>query len=187
MGSTRAAVAVGLGVGNALRARGNLALSGDQRAIAAFMRRSARWSSPRRVRVAKKLQADLTRTLAQKARQCSRRGKGPSNRLLVREAKLKLKLGALVALEVEAKKNPNQQLVAGDPQSVPFRADRDPEADEDQADDVLDPPEFSALDLDDRVLGLPVPMLLGALVLGVIVLAASRHATPTPRQSRSTA
>ena len=41
-----AAVAVGLGVGNALRARGNLALSGDQRAIAAFMRRSADQGRP---------------------------------------------------------------------------------------------------------------------------------------------
>jgi len=167
-----AGVGASLLVANGLRRKGDQALRGEQQAIAAFLRRSARWSAAKRERMAVKLHRELQAVQAAKKGQQQRRKKGARNRTLVREAKLKLKIAALVALEIGAHKAPHERLIADDPATVPAQTAADPTANTDSPDDDSDPPEFALLDMDQQVAGVPLPFLAaGGLLVGGLALA----------------
>jgi len=186
-GGIIAGVAVGLNIGNALRKKGNLALQGDEAAIKGFMRRSAKWSKAKRKRRATKLLRRLKKVEAKIRRQCKRRKRGPTNRALVRKAKLQLKLIALTALEIGAKKHPKQPAVRNEPDTSPEVTETDPAANVDRPDDLADTPEFSFLSMESKVGGIPAPMLLAGGVVGfgllaVLVLSGGRRQNPRARR-----
>lgn len=134
IGAGVAAVGAGVSIAAKLRQRGSLALAGDERAVADFARKAARWSSAKRARVASKLAGIVKKdqaTLRKKKR-------GKHLPLKKKIAIGKLKLGVLVGLEANAKLDKSVPLVKGDTASVPVVADADPAANVDSSTDLSD-------------------------------------------------
>lgn len=125
--SAGAAVAVALKVAGLIRHRGDLVLSGDPKAIAGFLRRSARWNAAKRKRVAVKLHKQFQRLQKRASRRSGRRGK-IGDTLAVHIKANKMKISALVALEVESRKDHRTPVVADDAATIPSRVESDPSA-----------------------------------------------------------
>lgn len=111
-------VAVGLRIGAKLKTRGAQALQGDERAVAGYAQRAARWSSGRRARAAKRLLARYKRL----ERRRSARGQAQA-------ALAKMKLATLYGLEANARKSQTQPLVRGQQDTAPELVAQDPSAD----------------------------------------------------------
>lgn len=112
-------------VAQTLRKRGDRALTGDAKAIAGFMRRSARWNSQKRERVALRLKKQLDR-LTNRANR--RKGKKQSDTNLIKIKLHQMKIAALVAQEGESRLKGGQPLVAGEADTSPDVVGADPHA-----------------------------------------------------------
>lgn len=102
-------------LGAAIQRGDTLALAGDKRAIAGWIKKMSRWSPAKRKREAARLNHALEKLVAQCKATWTKRGKVP-DALLVRIAKTRLKAAAIVAVfERSRKSNPKKPLVHGDP------------------------------------------------------------------------
>ena len=123
-----AGLGAGLAVAAKLKQRGSRALAGDERAVAGFAKRAARWSSAKRARIASRLHRKITRK--RDRRETVRRKKDL--------ALLRMKLGVLYGLEHGARKHKRQRLIADDAATVPEIVEANPLSSLDQGEEALD-------------------------------------------------
>lgn len=151
--------ALGLQVVAGLTKKGNLALAGDAKAIAGFVRRSARWSEKKRERKAAQIAKKLERYTGKRAKRKGKDRRIP-RRLKVRIAKLKLQAAALVGVWQESGKiDSDVPLIQGDPSTAMSVVELDPTADLDTPDD--DSPEGWL----PTIGGIPGGFVVGGLLL----------------------
>lgn len=179
--------AAGLKIAGALRRKGDLALQGDDRAIAGWVRRMARWSKTKRARRATQIRG----TLARLEEKCRRKGGGRGTRLQVQLARTRLKAAALVGVYAEARKEKRRRapLVEGDPRTAADVTETDPSASVDTAaDDIAPNAEADGAASFSDVPGYVVVggALAVALVIAAIFLGTSGGApAPAPRRERA--
>jgi hypothetical protein len=118
-------VAVGLRIGAKLKTRGVQALQGDERAVAKYAQRAARWSSGRRARAARRLLARYKRLEGRRS------ARGQAQAALAR-----MKMAALYGIEANARKSRVQPVIRGERDTAPELVAQNPSADVSQPSDA---------------------------------------------------
>lgn len=173
-----------------VRGRGDKILTGDAKAIAGFIRRAGRWNAEKRKRVAVRLHKQLERLQkhaarkggaefagreeraerkeARQERRAERHGKHGrvSDTLAIHIRAHQMKIAALVALEVESRKDRHSPVVGDEPRTVPALVEADPSAGMPDAGEAS----FSAPG------GVPLSYwIAGAAGIGVLAVVLSRN------------
>lgn len=161
-----ALTSVAFGIAIKLRKHASLVLAGDEKAIAGFMRRAARWNAKKRERVAVRLGKELTREKHRIAKKAGHNHRA-SDTLLVHMKTHQMKLAALVALHVASLQKPREALIAGDASTTPVNVEADPTSGLPDASEAS----FSAT----MIAGIPVPWLIAGAVAAVAAVYVARH------------
>lgn len=187
----RIAAGVALGVSAALKvaevvkSNRDAKLTGDMSTIAGYIRRSARWSDEKRKKEIAKLSKDYEKHIEDGDKKILGKYNRDRDTWKIKKKTLEMKLAALGVNQYNAKKNPDQDLVKGDPATNPRRANRAPQ----DASTLPDAP-TSALPLAVEPVTTEIPwtpiLAVGGLAAVGLILLTRPQAAP-PRSTRTAA